>query len=225
MDNYLWVSAPLVKWWLVYYNFRMFWGCSTPRNQATLNSYNLAWAASVSITNMEHKPDWHHSRRLHQGSFPPTSLLVLAMTRRHANRDTRLKPTGDLACQMGVYYFTERTGPDQIHTILRNGPDKLDVTWGAQLVPITQARVVILSPWHPTVTILPKPFTICTERQRKAFIVSILWHGCGNVWQKRLRIILCWTGIARCHLSSPSCCVEIMIWIKLGINRRWKYRD
>ena len=87
------------------------------KDQATLSSYNLAWDASVSITNVEHEPDWHHSRRLHQGSFPPTSLLVLALTRRHANRDTRLKPTGDLACQMGVYYFTERTGPDQIHTL------------------------------------------------------------------------------------------------------------
>ena len=114
------------------------------------------------------------------------------------------------------------------HTILQNRPDKLDVMWGAQLLPIAQAIVVILSPWHPTVTVLPKPFTICTQRQRIVFIVSILWHGAAfnwNVWQKRMRIILCWAGVVRCHLSSPSRCVKIMVCIELGINGRWKYRD
>ena len=225
MDNYLWVSAALVKRRLVYYNFRMFWGCSTPRNQATLSSYNLAWDASISIINVEHESDWHHSRRLHQGSFPPTSpgSGIDTQTRKpwytfKTHWRTRSSNGGLL------FHGMDWTGPNS-HTILWNGPDKLDVTWGAQLLPIIQARVVILSPWHPTVTILPKPFTIRTECQRNVFIVSISWHGCGNVWQKHMRIILCWTGVARCHLSSPSCCVEIMVWIELGINRRWKYRD
>ena len=57
------------------------------------------WDATISVTNVEHEPGWHHSRRHHQISFPPTSLLVLASTRRHENRDTRLKPTGDFARQ------------------------------------------------------------------------------------------------------------------------------
>ena len=73
---------------------------------------------------------------------------------------------------------TDRIGPNS-HTILRNGPDKLKVTWGAQLLSIIQATVVVLSPWHPTVTILPKPFTIRTQWQRIVFIVCISWHGCG----------------------------------------------
>ena len=49
------------------------------------------WDATISVTNVEHEPGWHHSRRHHQVSFPPTSLLVLASTRRHANRDTPSK--------------------------------------------------------------------------------------------------------------------------------------
>ena len=49
------------------------------------------WDAPVSVTNVEHDPGWHHSRRHHQLSFPPTSLLVLASTHRHANRDTPSK--------------------------------------------------------------------------------------------------------------------------------------
>ena len=57
------------------------------------------WDAPVSVTHVEHEPGWHHSRCHHQGCFPPTSLLVLALTRRHANCDTRLKPTGDFARQ------------------------------------------------------------------------------------------------------------------------------
>ena len=49
------------------------------------------WDATISVTNVEHEPGWHHSRRHHQVSFPPTSLLVLASTRRHANRGTPSK--------------------------------------------------------------------------------------------------------------------------------------
>ena len=58
------------------------------------------WDAPVSVTHVEHEPGWHHSRCHHQGCFPPTSLLVLALTRRHANRDMRLKPNGDFARRM-----------------------------------------------------------------------------------------------------------------------------
>ena len=66
---------------------------------------------------------------------------------------------------------SEQTGPNS-HTILWNELDKLDVTWGAQLLPITQATMIILPPWYPTVTIIPKPFTICTQWQRIVFIIS-----------------------------------------------------
>ena len=54
---------------------------------------------TISITDAGFAPGWHHRRSTHHVSFPPTSLLVLASTRRHANpntnRDTRLKPTED----------------------------------------------------------------------------------------------------------------------------------
>ena len=51
--------------------------------------------ATISIANAGFAPGWHHRGSTHHVSFPPTSLLVLASTRRHANRDTRLKPTED----------------------------------------------------------------------------------------------------------------------------------
>ena len=73
----------------------MFWGCSTPRNQATVSSYNLGTHPFPSHT-------WNTNLAgITVGVIikPPTSLLVLASTRRHANRDTRLKPTGDFACR------------------------------------------------------------------------------------------------------------------------------
>ena len=57
-------------------------------------------ATTISVTNVEHEPGWHHSRCHHQVSLPPTSLLVLALTCRHANCDTHLKPTGDFARRM-----------------------------------------------------------------------------------------------------------------------------
>ena len=57
-------------------------------------------AATISVTDEEHESVWHYSRRLHQGSFPPSSLLVLVWTRRHANRDTHLKLTGEFARRM-----------------------------------------------------------------------------------------------------------------------------
>ena len=56
------------------------------------------WDTPVSVTNVEHEPGWHYSRCHHHVSFPPTYLLVVALTRRHTNLDTHLKATGDLAC-------------------------------------------------------------------------------------------------------------------------------
>ena len=58
------------------------------------------WDATISVTNVEHEPGWHHSRHHCQVSLPPTSLLVLALTCRYANCDMHLKPTG---------YFPRRT--------------------------------------------------------------------------------------------------------------------
>ena len=36
-----------------------------------------------------------------------------------------------------------------------------------------------------------------------------------NLWQKRVRILLCWAGVARCYFSLPSRFVEIVVWIEL----------
>ena len=54
---------------------------------------------TIFITNAGFVPSRHHRRSTHHISFSPTSLLVLALTRRHANLntncDTCLKPTKD----------------------------------------------------------------------------------------------------------------------------------
>ena len=63
--------------------------------------------ATISIANAGFAPGWHHRGSTHHVSFPPTSLLVLASTRRHANRDTRLKPTEDFTAHRILNLLTQ----------------------------------------------------------------------------------------------------------------------
>ena len=97
MDNkYLWVSAASVKRLpcsLQLQNVLRMFKSKEPSDCKLIQP----WDAPVSVTHVEHEPGWHHSRLLHHGSFSTTSLLVLALTHRHTNRDTRLKPAGDFA--------------------------------------------------------------------------------------------------------------------------------
>ena len=98
-NNYLWVSAVSVK----------HFPCSLQLQNVLrmLNSKELShsykliqhWDVTISVINLGHKPGWHHTRCSNQGSFPPTSLLVLAFTCWHANCDTCLKTTKGFACQ------------------------------------------------------------------------------------------------------------------------------
>ena len=62
---------------------------------------------TVSITNAGFAPGWHHRGSTHHVSFPPTSLLVLASTRRCANHDTRLKPTEDFTTHCILNLLTQ----------------------------------------------------------------------------------------------------------------------
>ena len=73
------------------------------------------WDAPVSVTNVEHEPGWHHSRPHHQVSFPPTSLLVLASTRRHANRDTSSKAHWRLCSSNALIVRAQPTDQLSVH--------------------------------------------------------------------------------------------------------------
>ena len=114
--------------------------------------------------------DCQYSHDLPQGvwKYPVCWCLVSTVEEKDLNKVKR-----------GVHYFTEWTEPDQIHTLLQNRPDKLEIMWGAQLLSIALATVLMLSLWHPTVTMLPKAFTLCAQWQRTVFIDSRSWHGCG----------------------------------------------
>ena len=126
----------------------------------------------------------------------------------------------------GVRYFMERTRPDRTkflhYSSERTGQIRCHVRCSTafhcsgnssntfSLIPYSDYIIITLYITH---SMAKKKNSLSVDCDMGAVFN---W----NVWQKHVRIILCWAVVARCHLSLPSHYVKIIVWIELRINQR-----